>query len=109
MTDDQLADEQSPDPAPLDPVALAILDSIGALGAGQSLDPQDIAKSYAATKRRPSDPPELWRRYLPAVRQQALFLARRGRIAILRKGKPVSLEDGAPVKGVIRLAAVGGR
>ena len=100
-----MSDENPSETPPLDPVALAILDSLAVLGPGQSLDPQDIAKSFAAGKRRPNDPPELWRRYLPAVRQQALFLARRGRIVILRKGKPVALEDGAPVKGVIRLRA----
>ncbi|MHC4984460.1 MAG: DUF3253 domain-containing protein, partial [Planctomycetota bacterium] len=37
-----------------------------------------------------------------AVRQQALNLARRGRIHILRKGRAV--DPRAPVKGVIRLA-----
>jgi hypothetical protein len=36
------------------------------------------------------------------VRQQALHLARQGRIAILRKGRPV--DPNKPVKGVIRLA-----
>ncbi len=91
----------------LDPVARAILSSLAALEPGKSLDPQDIARRFAEGRRRPSDPPDLWRRYLPAVRQQALFLARNQRVTILRKGKPVALEDGAlpPIKGVIRLAA----
>ncbi|MDX1400742.1 MAG: DUF3253 domain-containing protein [Kiloniellales bacterium] len=86
----------------LDPVAEAILAELGALSSeSASLDPQDIARSLAATKARPKDPPDLWRRYLPAVRQQALYLGRKGRIAVLRKGKPV--DPRKPVKGVIRL------
>ncbi len=91
----------------LDPVAQAILSSLAGLEPGKSLDPQDIARTYAEGRRRPSDPPDLWRRYLPAVRQQALYLARTERVTILRKGKPVVLEDGTlpPIKGVIRLAA----
>ena len=36
------------------------------------------------------------------MRQQALNLARQGRILILRKGRPV--DPHAPVKGVVRLA-----
>ena len=63
---------------------------------------RDALRAFAATRAKPSDPPDLWRRYLPAVRQQALHLARQGRIAILRKGKPV--DPNKPVKGVIRLA-----
>ena len=102
-----MTDDKAPDQPALDPVAQAILECLRPLEPGRSLDPQDIAKAFAATKRRPSDPPELWRRYLPAVRQQALFLARRGRILILRKGKPVEVDDGAPVKGVIRLVLAG--
>ncbi|MEC8198924.1 MAG: DUF3253 domain-containing protein, partial [Pseudomonadota bacterium] len=46
------------------------------------------------------DPPDFWRRYLNAVRQQAKHLARMGRIEILRKGKPVDPND---FKGVYRL------
>jgi hypothetical protein len=38
------------------------------------------------------------------VRQQALHLARKDRIAILRKGKPV--DPHAPFKGVVRLGRV---
>ncbi len=84
----------------LDPVAQAIL----ALVAEQerSVSPEQVARALAAQRARASDPPDLWRRYLGAVRQQALGLARRGRLQILRKGKPV--DPSKPVKGVIRLA-----
>lgn len=86
----------------LDPVAQAILDALEAAPAGKSLDPMAVAKLYAAARKAPKDPPDLWRRYLPAVRQQALYLGRSGRIVILRKGKPV--DPHAPIKGLIRLA-----
>ena len=85
-----------------DPVAETILALLRQGGAGRSISPEDAARAFAAGRARPSDPPDLWRRYLPAVRQQALHLARRGRIRILRKGKAV--DPRAPVKGVIRLA-----
>ena len=84
-----------------DPVATAILVALAEIPAGKSLDPQEIAKSFAAAKAREHDPPDRWRRYLMAVRQQALHLGREGRIAVLRKGKPV--DPRKPVKGVIRL------
>ena len=84
----------------LDPVAQAILDLLAEHS--RSVSPEQVARALAAQRARPSDPPDLWRRYLNAVRQQALGLARRGRLQILRKGKPV--DPNKPVKGVIRLA-----
>ena len=84
-----------------DPVARAILDLIEAQPPGRSVAPVDVARAVARLRARTGDPPDIWRRYLPAVRQQALHLARRGRIAILRKGKPV--DPHAPFKGVVRL------
>ncbi len=97
----------SPDaPAPgEDPVAQAILDLLVARGAGKSISPEAAARAFAAARTKKDDPPDLWRRYMNAVRQQALHLARRGRIRILRKGKAVDPQ--APVKGVIRLALPG--
>ena len=86
----------------LDPMAEAILRLVAECGAGKSIGPEQAARTFAEARRRPSDPPDVWRRYLHAARQQALFLARSGRITILRKGKPV--DPAAPVKGVIRLA-----
>jgi hypothetical protein len=85
-----------------DPVARAILDLVAALAPGRSISPVEAARAVARARARPGDPPDAWRRYLPAVRQQALHLARRGRLTILRKGKPV--DPHAPVKGVVRLA-----
>ena len=84
-------------------MAETILRLVAECGAGKSISPDQAAKAFAEARARPSDPPDAWRRYLNAARQQALFLARSGRITILRKGKPV--DPGEPVKGVIRLAA----
>lgn len=92
--------------AALDPVAETILALLANAGAGKSITPEQAARAFAAARARPGDPPDLWRRYLNAVRQQALHLARRGRIRILRKGKPV--DPHRPVKGVIRLALPNG-
>ena len=84
----------------IDPVATAILDQLAAAGLDKSLSPMDVAKAYAESRRKPSDTPELWRRYLMAVKQQSLALARAGKIEITRKGEPVDLSD---FKGVVRL------
>lgn len=91
--------------APLDPVARLILDLLAAGGPGHSLSPDQVAKAFAESRRKKSDPPDVWRRYLNAVRQQALFLARSGRIVILRRGQPQDPQ--APIKGLIRLALPG--
>ncbi len=81
-----------------DPVARAILELLETVPPGRSISPVAAARAFALTRARPGDPPDAWRRYLPAVRQQALHLARARRIAILRKGKPV--DPHAPFKGV---------
>jgi len=97
--------EQPEQPAGEDPVARAILESIESLAPGRSISPVEVARAIARARARPSDPPDAWRRYLPAVRQQALHLARQGRLTILRKGKPV--DPHAPFKGVVRLGRAG--
>ncbi len=89
-----------------DPVARAILELLETVPPGRSISPA-AARAFALTRARPGDPPDAWRRYLPAVRQQALHLARARRIAILRKGKPV--DPHAPFKGVVRLGRVESR
>ncbi len=85
-----------------DPVARVILDLIETVAPARSISPVEAARAFALARARPGDPPDAWRRYLPAVRQQALNLARRGRLTILRKGKPI--DPHAPFKGVVRLA-----
>ena len=102
MTGEMRESAKAGEETALDPVAQAILAQLAELPRGKSLDPQAVARAYAAGRAKRHDPPDLWRRYLPAVRQQALYLARGGRILILRKGKAV--DPKVPVKGLIRLA-----
>ncbi len=83
-----------------DPVATAILEALSGLAPGASISLMDAARAVADQRRRPADGPELWRRYMNAVRQQATHLARQGRIEITRKGEPV---DPKNFKGVVRL------
>ena len=58
---------------------------------GKSIDPSEAARAVD---------PDGWRRLLPQVRSTAVGLARQGRLAVLRHGKPVD-PDG--LKGVYRL------
>jgi len=80
-----------------DPVALCILDMVAA---GKSYSPQEVAQAFYRNHFKPGMPSDGWRRYLTAVRQQAISLARRGLIEITRKGEVVDPEK---FKGVIRL------
>ena len=83
-----------------DPVALFILSHLKQNPGTPS--PDDIARALYATKAKKGDPRDAWRKYLPAVKQQALFLARTERVHILRHGEPV--DPNKPVKGLIKLA-----
>jgi hypothetical protein len=85
--------------AQLDPVATAILAALAGVRTGGTVAPETVARAIGNARARPSDGPNAWRRYLPAVKQQALHLARQGRIEIVRKGRPVDLAD---FKGVVR-------
>lgn len=100
MNDTQKSAESSVVTDNDDPVAVAILTLLSEMEPGKTLTPEAAARSFAEGRRRRNDPPDLWRRYLNAVRQQAIHLARAGRIDILRKGKPVDPND---FKGVYRL------
>jgi hypothetical protein len=89
----------------LDPVAEVILELVAGGGLGKSISPNDAAHEFAKRQWEPTEPPPgEWRQYLLAVKQQALFLARSGRIALLRKGKPA--DPAKPVKGLYRLGPV---
>lgn len=83
-----------------DPIAAAILSQLAFGKPGNSVAPEAVARAVAEAKRTPKDPPDLWRKYLSAVKQQAIHLARAGQIELVRKGKPV--DDPAHVKGVVR-------
>ncbi len=88
-----------------DPLAAAILALLAERPSGKTVTPEEVARSFAETRAKPSDPPDLWRRYLQTVREQAMHLAREGRLVILRKGKPA--DPSHRIKGVIRLALPG--
>ncbi len=87
---------------PEDPIRLFLL---SALADGKSKAPQELARAFHAGRAKPSDPPDAWRRYLTAIRQQALSLARLDELEFLRKGKPVTPDE---IKGVIRIRRKGG-
>ena len=99
MNEDQKSAALPVNEEKLDPVAISILTSLTDAEPSKTLtrDSRTCIRGNAQSK---SDPPDIWRRYLNAVRQQAKHLARMGRIDILRKGKPVDPND---FKGVYRL------
>jgi hypothetical protein len=68
-----------------------IVQLVAACGPGKTICPSDAARA-----ERGDD----WRTVMKPVRRAAVKLAREGRIAIYRKGKPADPET---VKGVIRL------
>jgi hypothetical protein len=94
-----MSDSDAETPRADDPVAEAILGLLEDMPPEKSISPMDAARAVAEARRRPGDGPELWRRYMNAVRQQAVHLARQGRIEITRQGEPV---DPNNFKGVVR-------
>jgi len=79
-----------------DPLAVRLM----ALAADpRGVAPEAVARAVAAERAKPKDPPDLWRRYLTPVKQQATHLARQGRLEILRKGKPVPPDE---ARGLVR-------
>ncbi|MCR9219438.1 MAG: DUF3253 domain-containing protein [Alphaproteobacteria bacterium] len=89
-----------PADAALDPVAAVILDRLQALQPDETLTPDDAARAFAELKRKPKDGRDLYKRYRQAVKQQAIHLARQGRIDIVRKGEAVDPDD---FKGLWRM------
>jgi hypothetical protein len=79
-------------------LAEVILSLCAERGAEKSLCPSEVARALAGNDEK------RWRLLMHPIREAALALAREGRIAILRKGRPV--EPAAMPKGVIRLRIV---
>jgi len=73
------------------PIEETLFALLAPLAPGKSVGPEDVARAVD---------PEGWRRMLPRVRAEARGLARLGRIAITRHGKPADPET---FKGVYRL------
>ncbi len=81
-----------------DPVRLYILDAVAD---GSHVSPNDIAIKIAKDRAKESDPDDIWRKYMLAVKQQAKSLARAGRISILRRGKVI---DPNKMKGLVKFS-----
>lgn len=92
-----MTDETESQPAKDDPIATAILE---ALAGGKSLQFKDIAMGIFAVRKKIKDRPDGWRRYMPSVKQQAVHLARQGRVEIVRKGEVADPND---FKGIVRV------
>jgi hypothetical protein len=80
------------DPARIEQTLLALVE---ARGPGKTLCPSEVARAVGGPH------PDGWGPLMQPVRRVAVSLAREGRIAILRKGRPVDPDD---FKGVYRLS-----
>ncbi|USG59655.1 DUF3253 domain-containing protein [Sneathiella marina] len=83
-----------------DPVATYILNAVSE---GKDVSPQDIAKQIAADRAKDTAPADIWRKYMTAVRQQSISLARKERLLIIRKGKVADPND---FKGLYKLRKI---
>lgn len=84
-----------------DPLRLCLLE-MAAMG---PVSPEQVARNFAEQRRRPKDPADLWRRYFAPVKQQALALARAGRLEFVRKGEVVDPER---VRGLVKYRLASG-
>ncbi|MDA0241009.1 MAG: DUF3253 domain-containing protein [Proteobacteria bacterium] len=82
---------------PDDPMAVAIM---ALLNDGLKPTFRDVAQFFAKERAKPKDGPDLWRRYMNAAKQEAIHLARGGRVQIIRKGQVADPND---FKGIVRL------
>ncbi|MGP9818809.1 DUF3253 domain-containing protein [Salinarimonas sp. NSM] len=80
-------------PAP-DDVSRTLLDLVAQRGPGKTICPSEVARALGGPH------PEGWGPLMQPVRRAAVALAKEGRVAILRKGRPVDPDD---FKGVYRI------
>ena len=92
MTHDQKETKQqdATEDTPEDPVVTYILNAVSD---GSEISPNAVAQKIAADRAKPKDPKDVWRKYMTAVRQQAIYLARNGRLEIVRKGEVADPND----------------
>ncbi len=83
--------DQKPSP---ERITETMLDLLAACGTGKSISPTDVARALGGPH------PDGWGPLMVPVRRVAVAMAQAGRVAILRKGKPV--DDLDAVKGVVR-------
>ncbi len=74
----------------IDPIVTGILD---ALANGSSLTVEQTARAIAEQRRKPKDGPQLWRKYMLAVKQQAMHLGKTGQIEIVHKGEVIDPDN----------------
>jgi hypothetical protein len=80
-------------------IAGTLLDLVAARGAGKTVCPSEVARALGGPH------PDGWGPLMQPVRRVAVRLAKAGRIAILRKGRPVDPDD---FRGVYRLGPASG-
>jgi len=97
MAEDTPTEETEVEAPQDDPVVTYIME---ALESGDEVSPNAIAQKIARDRATDKSPKDLWLKFMTAVRQQALHLARKGRIEITRKGKAVDPND---FKGLYKL------
>lgn len=93
-TDNENAEDTS---LPDDPIVTYILNAVAD---GAVVSPNHIAQAIAKDRAKESAPQDIWRKYMTAVRQQAISLARNGRLEIIRKGEVADPND---FKGLYKL------
>lgn len=69
------------------------------MAAEKPVSAQEVAIAFARDRVKPKDPPDAWRRWLNPVKQQALHLARQGRLEVVRKGEAIEPDE---AKGLVR-------
>ena len=80
-------------------IAETMLRLVEARGAGKTICPSEVARELGGPH------PDGWGPLMQPVRRVAVRLAHEGRVAILRKGRPVDPDD---FRGIYRLALPGG-
>ncbi|WP_373088952.1 DUF3253 domain-containing protein [Sneathiella sp.] len=98
--DDKISENGDNDEAPEDPVISYILNAVST---GKDVAPRDIARAIASDRAKETAPKDVWRKYMTAVRQQAIHLARNDRLLIIRKGEIANPND---FKGLYKLRAI---
>ncbi|EAU42798.1 hypothetical protein FP2506_08151 [Fulvimarina pelagi HTCC2506] len=76
-------------------ITQTILELCAERGTKKTACPTEVARLLAGSNEAD------WRKLMPAIRQEAIRLAKADRIVIKRKGKPVDPDD---FKGIYRLA-----
>ena len=100
MSNNIYSENQKTEEEVLDPVAVFITDALENLTSTDPVTHERVAKAFWETRRKANDKPDAWRKYLNCVKQQAIFLARRGDIELTRRGEVV---DPNNFKGLVRL------